>query len=218
MSKLQWRLAAIVAALVASGWFLFPRDVTVRRRGVDGIMHETVERRVPLQLGLDLRGGMYMALEVDDSKQAIADKSDAIDRALKTVRTRVEGFGVSEPIVQKSGSDRIVLQLPGLTEEDRAIAVVREQAFLEFKITDETQALERALPRLDAIVKERRLAVATGTAATTTPSAPRGLQGLLTDTGTKADTGAKRDSAKADTVITGGGAFSNLLQQGGIAG
>jgi len=219
MSKLQWRLSAIVAALLASAWFLFPRDVTVRRRGADGIMHETVERRVPLHLGLDLRGGMYMALEVDDSKQAIADKSDAIDRALKTVRTRVEGFGVSEPIVQKSGSDRIVLQLPGMTEEDRAIAVVREQAFLEFKITDETQALERALPRLDAIVKERRLAVATGTAAPTTPAAPRGLQGLLTDTGTKADTGrARRDSAKADTVITGGGAFSNLIQQGQVAG
>src|SRR5688572_3437252 len=219
MSKLQWRLAAIVAALVASGWFLFPRDVTVRRRGVDGIMHETVERRVPLQLGLDLRGGMYMALEVDDSKQAIADKSDAIDRALKTVRTRVEGFGVSEPIVQKSGNDRIILQLPGMTEEDRAIAVVRQQAFLEFKITDETQALERALPRLDAIVKERRLVAATGAAAPTTPAAPRGLQGLLTDTGTKADTGrARRDSAKADTVVTGGGAFSNLLQQGGING
>jgi preprotein translocase subunit SecD len=215
MSKLQWRLVAIVAALAASAWFLFPRDVTVKRRGADGILHENVERRIPLNLGLDLQGGMYLALEVDESKQAVADKSDAIDRALKTVRTRLAGFGVSEPIVQKSGTDRIVLQLPGLTDEERAVAIIREQAFLEFKITDETQALERSLPRLDAIVKERRLATTTTGATPSTPAAPRGLQGLLTDTGTKADTGrARGDTAKADTVVTGGGAFSNLIQQG----
>lgn len=216
MSKLQWRLALIAAILVGSVAMLFPRDVTVRRPGEE----PKVERRVPLKLGLDLRGGMYLALEVDESKQAIADKSEAIDRALKTVRNRVEGFGVSEPVVQKSGNDRIVVQLPGITDPDRAVAVVREQAFLEFKITDKTQALERTLPRLDAVVKERRLASATTAApgaATQTPGgAPRGLQGLLTDT-TKRDT-TKKDSTKADTAIAGGGAFSNLVQQGGIPG
>ena len=158
MSKLRWRLASIAAALAVSAWFLFPRDVVVKRRDADGILREIVERRIPLRRGLDLQGGMHMALEVDDSKQTVADKADAIERALKTVRTRVEGFGVSEPVVQKAGSERIVVQLPGIEDPERAIAVVREQAFLEFKITDETQALERALPRLDAVVKERRLA------------------------------------------------------------
>src|SRR5688572_12465494 len=149
MSKLKWRFLTIAACLAASAWFLFPRDVTVKRRGPDGILHETVERRIPLKRGLDLQGGMHMALEVDDSKQAVADKADAIDRALKTVRTRVQGFGVSEPVVQKEGSERIVVELPGISEEERAIDVFRQQAFLEFKITDETQALEKALPRLD---------------------------------------------------------------------
>jgi preprotein translocase subunit SecD len=225
MSKLKWRLITIAVALVASAWYLFPRDVTVRRRGADDVPRETVERRVPLKLGLDLQGGMYMALEVDETRQTVTDKSDAIDRALKTVRTRVEGFGVSEPIVRKTGSDRIEVQLPGITEQERAIAVIREQAFLQFKITDETQALERALPRLDAIVRERRLATTAtgGSAEAPAPNvdrdAPKGLQGLLSDTGTKADTGrARRDTAKADTVIAGGGAFSNLIQQGGMAG
>jgi preprotein translocase subunit SecD len=223
MSKLKWRLIAIAAALAASVWYLFPRDVTVKRRGADGILKESVERRVPLKLGLDLEGGMYMALEVDETKQAVSDKSDAIDRALKTVRTRVEGFGVSEPIVRKSGSDRIEVQLPGITEQERAIAVVREQAFLQFKITDETQALERALPRLDAIVRERRLATTATAGTQPAPNvdrdAPRGLQGLLQDTGSTADTGrARRDSAKTDTAVTGGGPFSNLIQQGGMAG
>ena len=222
MSKLKWRLALIAAALAVSAWFLFPRDVVERRRDSDGVMRETTHRRVPLQRGLDLQGGIQMALEVDDSKQAIVDKADAIDRALKTVRTRIEGTGVSEPVIQKVGKERIVVQLPGEADPDRAMAIAKEQAFLEFKITDETQALERSLPRLDAVVKERRLATTTttGTKTAAAPTPPRGLQGLLTDTGAKADTGrAKKDSAKADTAIAGGGPFSNLIQQGqGIPG
>ena len=219
MTKLKWRLLTIVAALAASAWFLFPRDVTVRRRGPDGLLHETVERRVPLKKGLDLSGGMYLALEVDDSRQAVADKADAIERALKTVRTRVEGIGVSEPIVQKQGSERIVVQLPGESDEDRAISIVREQAFLQFKITDETQALERALPRLDAIVKERKLATAAAAAKDAPPTAPSGLQGLLSDTGTKVALGQQRDTAKKDTATTTtGGAFSSALQQGAMPG
>jgi preprotein translocase subunit SecD len=220
MSKLRWRFALIGAALAVSAWFLFPRDVTVARRGPDGIMHETVERRVPLNLGLDLQGGMYLVLEVDETKQAVSDKADAIERALKTVRTRVQGIGVSEPIVQKQGTERIEVNLPGETDEGRAVAIMRQQAFLEFKITDETQALERSLPRLDAIVKERRLATTTTAAVPDVRrDAPRGLQGLLSDTGAQADTGkARKDTAKADTAIVGGGAFSNVIQQGGLPG
>ena len=212
MSNLKWRLLTIVAALALSAWFLFPRDVSVKRRDAEGILRDTVERRVPLNLGLDLQGGMQMALEIDESKQAITDKADAIERALKVVRTRLAGFGVSEPVVQKSGDDRIIVQLPGIEDPERAVAVVREQAFLEFKITDETQALEKVLPRLDGIVRERRLA--SGTRGTTTPAAPqRGLQGLLNP----ADS-AKPDSAKADTASATGGAFSSLIQQGGMPG
>lgn len=222
MSQLKYRLLLIVAMLAASVGFLFPRDVTVRRRGADGILHETVERKIPLKQGLDLQGGMHLVLEVDDSKQAIADKdkSDAIDRALKTVRTRVEGYGVSEPVVLKQGNDRIVVELPGISDQERATAVVREQAFLEFKITDKSQALERSLPRLDAIVRDRRLATATIAPGTTAApgvrsDAPRGLQGILSDTG---KTTAGADTAKKDSVIAGGGAFSNLIQQGSIPG
>ena len=223
MSSLKYRLLLIGALLAVSVGFLFPRDVTVRRRGPDGALQESVERKVPLKRGLDLQGGMHLVLEVDDTKQAIAskDKADAIDRALKTVRTRVEGYGVSEPVVVKSGNERIVVELPGISDQERATAVVREQAFLEFKITDKTQALERTLPRLDAIVRDRRLAT-TATAATPTAQAPdarrdapRGLQGILSDTG---KTAAKKDTTKQDSVVTGGGAFSNLIQQGTIPG
>ena len=113
MSNLKYRIALIVALCLASAWALYPRTVTARVRQPDGTMKNVEEKRVPLRKGLDLQGGMYLALEIDDSKQAIpSDKrSEAIDRALKTVRNRIEGFGVSEPVIQKAGNDRIIVQL-----------------------------------------------------------------------------------------------------------
>ncbi len=221
---LKWRVSIIVALSLLSIWALFPRDVTVRTRDAQGVMHDEKVRRVPLKPGLDLSGGMYLALEVDDSKQAISPsaKAEAIDRALKTVRSRMEGFGTSETVVEKQGN-RIVVQLPGISDEERARKLVEDQAFLEFKITDKTQALERALPKLDAAVKARGLvAASTSTDTSKAGAANKGLQGLLSSDTTKkaADTSkavaAAKDSANAaDSLkLQAGGAFSSLLQQG----
>jgi preprotein translocase subunit SecD len=228
---LKYRILTIVALCLASAWALFPRDVTTRVRGSDGILHDETQRKIPLRPGLDLKGGTYLSLEVDDSAQKIptANKAEAIDRALKTVRTRIEGFGVSEAVVEKQGTDRIVVQIPGITDPERARNVVQEQAYLEFKITDKTQALERALPKLDQIVKQRGLAAGKAADTSSKPGAPaaKGLQGLLTsaDTSKKSDTSKKvaaataKDSAKADSLkLQPGGAFSSLFQQGGIPG
>src|SRR5207249_11246255 len=150
MSNLKYRIGAIVALCILSIWALFPRNVTVRQPGAGGVMQDVVQRRVPLRKGLDLQGGTYLALEVDESKQAIApDKiPDAIDRALKTVRNRIEGIGVSEAIVQKQGGDRIDLLVPGNQDPECAKEIDKQQAFLELLITDNAQAFERVLPRL----------------------------------------------------------------------
>src|ERR687895_234221 len=179
MSNLKYRLLLIVGMVVASAWFLFPRDVEVRLRRPDGTFFDTVQKRIPLKRGLDLQGGMHLALEVDESQRAVADKADAINRALTVVRTRIDEFGVSEPVVQKAGDDRIIVELPGIDDRERAIQVVQGQAFLEFRITDESRALERALPRLDAILREKGVGAGTG-AGGATPSAPgsKALQGL----------------------------------------
>lgn len=219
--SLKYRILTILGLCLVSVWFLFPRNVTQRERGPDGLLHDVTFRRVPLQQGLDLKGGTYLALEVNDSAQRIpADqKAEAIDRALKVVRTRIDGFGVSEAVVQKQGSDRIVVQIPGIQDPERARKVVEEVAVLEFKITDKTQALERALPRLDQVIKQRGLtAKADGTPAA--PTASKGLQGLLTtaDSAKKTDSTAK-DSTNADSLkVQPGGAFSGLLEQGQMPG
>jgi preprotein translocase subunit SecD len=211
--SLKYRLLCIAALCVASIWALFPRTVVERVKRNGEFVYDTV-RRVPLKRGLDLQGGMHLALEVDDSKGVVADKSKAIDNALKVVRNRIDEFGVSEPVVQKAGNDRIIVELPGIDDPRRAQDVVQKSAFLEFQITDKTQALEKALPRLDAVLKDKKVAVAAAPGEAKKPDTTAGLQSLFTaDTSKKADS-TKKDSANAVLATGSSGAFSKLIQQG----
>ena len=127
--KLSYRLGLIAALVALSIWMLVPRTVKERRL-VNGASTVVEVRRIPIKKGLDLQGGMHVALEVDESKGAVANKSDAIDRALKVVRNRVDQFGVSEPVVQKAGNDRIVVELPGISDPDRARDLLQKSAIL----------------------------------------------------------------------------------------
>lgn len=207
MQNLKARLLLIAAMIIASAWALFPRTVTERVKNADGVFVDTAVSRVPLKLGLDLRGGMYLALEIDQSKQQVADVSDALDRALTVVRTRIDEFGVAEPIVQKVGDTRITVELPGIDDRERATAVVERSAFLRFQITDKSQALERVAPRLDQIAKDRGLDRAASTVAAADTS--RALTSLFQDT----------DSTGADTAaISADGPFRRSLAPGGMPG
>ena len=214
MTNLQYRLGLIVALVIASFWALWPRTVVerVKRDGV--FVYDTVER-VPLKRGLDLQGGMYIALEIDESQGTVTNKEDAIDRALKVVRTRIDEFGVAEPVVQKVGQDRIVAELPGIDDPERATEIIQKAAFLQFMITDETGALERSLSRLDQIARDAGTSGATTGGDTSTASRPVGLQGLFS----KADSAS--DSTRADSAVAppaSGGPISSLLQVGQIPG
>ena len=143
---LRTRLLLIAALIALSVFHLIPRKVTVRERdAVTGVMADRTEQRVPLKLGLDLQGGMHLALELDQSKQVSADPKRDLDLALTVLRKRIDEFGVTEPLIQKVGNERIVVELAGITDPARAKAIVQRSAFLEFKITDETAALEKAI-------------------------------------------------------------------------
>ena len=231
--NLKYRLLIIAGLIIASFVALFPRQVVERVRGPNGFVYDTV-KRVPLKRGLDLQGGMHLALEIDESKGVVPDKAEATDRALKVIRTRIDQFGVSEPVVQKAGNDRIIVELPGIDDPRRAQDVVQKSAFLQFQITDKTQALEKAFTRLDAAVKQAgatkslaqnaTAAGSTGAKADTTAATPAGLQSLFTkDTAKKpakdSTKASRADSAKTDTALGAtGGEFSKLIQQGQMPG
>src|SRR5687767_5869726 len=174
MFTIRNRLILIGVLLIACAWALFPRNVNVLNEAPDGTRTYQTERRFPLKKGLDLAGGMYMALEIDESRQAVTNKPEALERALTVLRQRIDQFGVEEPNIQTSGNERIIVELPGVKDEERALDIVRKQAYLEFQITDKSGALERALPRLDQIIRERGGA-AVASAARPTDAAPNAI-------------------------------------------
>ena len=202
MQNVKSRLLVIAAMIAASVWALFPRQVVerVKRDGV--FVYDTVSR-VPLKRGLDLQGGIQLTLEVDQSRQTITDVSDALDRAMKVVRTRIDEFGVAEPVVQKLGNDRIMVELPGIEDPRRAEEVVQRAAFLRFQITDESQALERVVPRLDGLVKEKGLAAATDSASRPAANALGSLLQTVDSTANADTAGTSTDGPFRRSLVPG---------------
>ena len=228
-ASIRSRLLLIAALVIASVYFLFPRNVTIRERAPSGVMRDTVVTRVPLKRGLDLQGGMHLALELDQSKQVSADPKKDLDLALTVLRKRIDEFGVEEPLVQKVGDNRIVVELAGITDPARAKGIVQRSAFLEFKITNETGALEKALPAMDRTLKSLGIK---GQAQPEKPSAVQQLlggdtSGAAAKDSTRPDTTRKgksrkdttaRDSAAQDTTPVPGGVLSGLIQPAGPGG
>ncbi len=90
-----------------------------------------------LKLGLDIKGGLHMNMAVDRDKmqgKTEDEISQAADRALEILRNRVDGLGVSEPVLEREGTDGIVIQLPGLSDIKRARDVILSTAQLEFRL------------------------------------------------------------------------------------
>lgn len=153
LASLRNRLILVGILILSSIFYLFPRDITIRERGPDGVMRDVAVTRVPLKLGLDLQGGMHLGLELDQSATVSADPARDIDLALTVLRKRVDEFGVTEPVIQKVGDERIVVELAGISDPARAKAIVQQSAFLEFQITDKTAGLEKALPAMDRVLR-----------------------------------------------------------------
>jgi preprotein translocase subunit SecD len=213
---LRTRLLLIAGLIALSIFYLIPRKVTVRERdAATGVMTDRTEERVPLKLGLDLQGGMHLALELDQSKKVSADPKRDLELALTVLRKRIDEFGVTEPLIQKVGDERIVVELAGITDPARAKAIVQRSAFLEFKITDETTALEKALPAMDRTL--RSLGVK-GDAQPQQPSAVQQLLGGDTARTSSKDSAGARDSAGKDTSAVVGGVLAGLIQPAGAGG
>src|SRR5690606_6390363 len=162
LGTLKGRFIVIFLVLAASGWYLYRNGLT---------------------LGLDLQGGMHLALEVDDSERALTPeaRADATDRALQVIRTRIDEFGVEEPLIQKVGDTRIIVELAGITDEQRAKEIIQQTAFLEFQLVTDGQAIVNALPRID-----RAIVQALG---------PEGLP---------AETGTERQGESVEDLLFGG--------------
>jgi len=111
-----------------------------------------------MRLGLDLKGGIHVVLRVMMEKIDKASQVDAVDRAIQVIRNRVDFTGVTEPVIQKQGHDRIIVDLPGYTDAERADAIIGQTAQLEFKLLESGENAQMILSKIDSVVAEIRKA------------------------------------------------------------
>lgn len=130
---LKGRLLIIAAVVIASAATLYFRGIT---------------------RGLDLSGGIYLALEVDDPDGTMTPevRREHIDRNIHILRNRIDPTGTGEQNVQRVGDERIVVELPGETDIERARQLISQTAFLEFKLVRDLEPLLSVLPRMDRAV------------------------------------------------------------------
>ncbi|HSB54833.1 MAG TPA: protein translocase subunit SecD, partial [Gemmatimonadales bacterium] len=185
LRNLRTRLI-VIGLLVASSAFTLWQNY--RHTSTDG------RNGQPVSLGLDLQGGMHLALELDESQRRSDNRARDIELALTVLRKRIDEFGVAERLIQQVGDHRIVVELPGLRDPERAREIVRRNAFLEFRLTDRSEAFQRALPSIDRVV---------GPVPGVAAPAPNGLDQLL-----------RADSTSTVTR----GALSSLLLPSGPGG
>jgi preprotein translocase subunit SecD len=120
-------LLMILALFAFAVWIVFPIDSNrFDRNG--------------MQLGLDLVGGVHLDYQVDFSGNTTTDQQAAMDRTILTIKKRIDAFGVTEPVIQQLGSDRILVELPGFTDIEAAKTLVEQTGYLEFREVERNAA------------------------------------------------------------------------------
>jgi len=152
------RALLVIVVVLLSLWGLYPTfraarvtDEMRERSADDPALKAQIDgwEAKAIRKGLDLEGGMYIVLEVDTEGLTPAQASDALDRVVEILRNRVDQFGVSEPDIKPMGSSRIIVQLPGLQDVDRAKRLIGSTARLEFRMVRPVEDLGEALTKLD---------------------------------------------------------------------
>ncbi len=137
--NLQWKLLGIILLTIACIWLILP-PFTIKDK--DG----KVIQKGKINLGLDLQGGMHVVLKIDTSKLPLDARKDAVDRAIEIIRNRIDQFGVGEMSIQRQGRENVIVQLPGVTDRERALEIIGRTAHLEFKlVSDNVEDLKKAL-------------------------------------------------------------------------
>ncbi|MDR3195193.1 MAG: protein translocase subunit SecD [Endomicrobium sp.] len=149
MSKTKWKLWTTLALLTFSVWALWP-SINWSLMSADGKARAEKEKDPILgkaiKLGLDLKGGTHLLLEVDSSQlDANMKIKDAVDRAIEIMRNRVDQFGVAEPLITRQGEKWIVIQLPGIKDPQAAKDLIGKTALLEFRIVNNGNEANKAL-------------------------------------------------------------------------
>ena len=210
MSRAQtWRIAVTLLLVIAAIYYAWP---TARFWMLSGADKDRLQNENPaklftmkqeaVRLGLDLQGGMHVVLRIQKEKLDATASKDAVDRALEIIRSRIDQFGVTEPVIQKSGDDRIIVDLPGFTDVERAEKLIGETAQLQFKLLESQENATLLLSKIDeALVELRRKEGGEPAATPRADTADTGKVNVLADLlGDSADT-SKDAAAMTDEEL-----------------
>lgn len=116
--------------------FTLPNTSTLEK--VDAIIAEDEDIEAQLQKNEDSFPRILLSLT---QKKLDYIENNAVDQSLEIIRNRIDQFGVSEPVIIRQGDDKIVVQLPGIRDPERAIKLIGDTAQLEFKVVAESQGI-----------------------------------------------------------------------------
>lgn len=133
---------------------------------VERIQKQVSKKYPEMELLQPLETADKVELQLRMNEKIIQKKKDTtVEQALETIRNRIDQFGVSEPVIQREGTNHIVVQLPGISDSKRAIALIGKTARLEFKLVDEeidaVTATPFSIPEDEEILMERNVDPAT---------------------------------------------------------
>lgn len=144
MLKYRFMTLVIIVVAVAVGFFVYNSEVN--KTGKE------------FKYGLDLSGGTHLVYRADTSGVESSEVDEAMDVLRRTIDRRVNIFGVSEPLVQvekggafsnENDSNRLIVELPGVTDLEDALGAIGETPLLEFKLQTTDEELIATLPELD---------------------------------------------------------------------
>lgn len=214
MSRKQtWRISITVLLVVAALFYSWPTikywslpQVEKDRLALDNPAKLFDMKQQAIRLGRDLQGGMYIVLRVQMEQLDENARKDAVERALQIIRNRIDQFGVTEPIIQVQGNDRIVVELPGFTDTDRAQKLIGETAQLQFKLLESYENASLTLSKID-----KALAAMHVTVESVTPDTSRAAANKA------AGLGAAKDSGQVDVLADLLGPQADSMQKGSEA-
>lgn len=152
MNKLAVKWTIIIIALVGSVALLYPSYEWYSKTQAEREKLEASGDRPKriLNLGLDLRGGSSLLLELDVSKLSGNESlNDSMQRAIEIVRNRIDQYGVGEIPITKQGEKWISVQLPGIANPEQAEALIGKTAMLEFRLIVDSEKAQEAIQKID---------------------------------------------------------------------
>ncbi|MBR1980882.1 protein translocase subunit SecD [Candidatus Proelusimicrobium excrementi] len=154
MNKLAIKWTIILAAIFGAVALLWPSYEWYSKTPQEREKLEASGDRPKriLNLGLDLRGGSSLLLELDVSKLSGKESlNDSMQRAIEIVRNRIDQYGVGEIPITRQGEKWISVQLPGIANPEQAEALIGKTAMLEFRIVKDDAAAQEAVNKLNEL-------------------------------------------------------------------